>query len=62
MARPSRLPVPVYHNPVCYCSLAARVSKMVDGEFIFALASGGFYRTYLFYATLRTSMHVERTC
>jgi hypothetical protein len=62
MARPPRLPVPIHHNPVCHRSLASRVSKMVDGEFIFALASDGFHRTYPFYATLRTSMHVERTC
>jgi hypothetical protein len=56
MARPPRLPVPIHHNLVCHCSLAARVSKMVDGEFIFALTSDGFHRTYPFYATLRTSM------
>jgi hypothetical protein len=63
MARSPRLPVPVYHNLVCHCSLAARVSKMVDGEFLFALASDGFYRTYPFYATLLCILiHVKGNC
>jgi hypothetical protein len=56
MARPPRLPVPIYHNLVCHCSMAARVSKMADGEFIFALASDGFTKP------TRSTQHCVHLC
>jgi hypothetical protein len=37
MACSSRIPVPVYHNTVRHCSMAAGISEMVNGTFSFVL-------------------------